>query len=58
MGIFARLISMLFLALLGAGIATAAAKDRFALVIGNSGYSSVDPLPNPVRDAADIADTL
>ena len=27
------------------------AKDRFALVIGNSNYTSTAPLANPIRDA-------
>lgn len=31
---------------------------RVALVIGNSGYKSVPFLPNPVRDAATVADVL
>jgi hypothetical protein len=31
---------------------------RVALVIGNSDYQSVPRLPNPLRDAATIADTL
>ncbi|MGJ4999394.1 caspase family protein [Bradyrhizobium sp. HKCCYLS3077] len=31
---------------------------RVALVIGNGGYKSVHPLPNPPRDAKLIADTL
>lgn len=31
---------------------------RVALVIGNGGYKSVRPLPNPPRDAKLIADTL
>ncbi|GAB4233514.1 MAG: hypothetical protein Kow0032_16810 [Methyloligellaceae bacterium] len=37
-------------ALLGAA-AQAAAKERFALVIGNSNYRSVEALPNPANDA-------
>lgn len=28
---------------------------RYALIIGNSNYKSIDPLPNPARDAGDIA---
>jgi tetratricopeptide (TPR) repeat protein len=31
---------------------------RIALVIGNSAYRNVPPLPNPVRDATAIADAL
>lgn len=34
------------------------AKDRFALVIGNSKYRSVSALANPVRDANAFADLL
>lgn len=33
-------------------------EHKVALVMGNSKYTSVDPLPNPVRDAAAIASTL
>ncbi len=32
--------------------------ERFALVVGNGGYLTVEPLRNPVRDAADMADAL
>src|SRR6516164_2816590 len=31
---------------------------RVALVIGNSAYARVPPLPNPVHDAEDVAATL
>ena len=31
---------------------------RVALVIGNSAYRSIEPLPNPVNDATDIAQKL
>ena len=31
------------------------ADNRFALVIGNSQYENVEPLPNPVNDAREIA---
>jgi len=33
-------------------------QERYALVIGNSKYRAVTPLPNPVRDAAAISDFL
>ena len=33
----------------------AAAERRVALIIGNSAYKSVVPLPNPARDAAAVA---
>src|SRR5262249_40776274 len=36
----------------------AQAATRVALVVGNSSYQSVAPLPNPVHDAADIATSL
>jgi uncharacterized caspase-like protein len=36
----------------------ALAADRVALVIGNGAYQRVPPLPNPPRDAADIAHAL
>jgi hypothetical protein len=31
------------------------AQDRFALVIGNSKYQAVTPLPNPIRDAEAVS---
>ena len=36
----------------------ALAEKRVALVLGNSAYQNVAPLPNPVNDGAVIADTL
>jgi len=36
----------------------ASAQGRYALVIGNSNYQSVRPLPNPARDAAAVGDLL
>jgi hypothetical protein len=44
---FALLTLVALLSLSG----VAAAQNRFALVIGNSSYRAVTPLPNPVRDA-------
>jgi uncharacterized caspase-like protein len=38
--------------------APAWAQTRLALVIGNSSYRSVTPLPNPVNDAKAVADDL
>ena len=52
------LVAAWLLCLLAPGHAFAAAKDRYALVIGNSGYEHVEALANPVRDAADVADNL
>jgi tetratricopeptide (TPR) repeat protein len=34
------------------------AQNRFALVIGNSNYTSIEKLGNPVNDAADVASKL
>ena len=36
----------------------AKADERIALVVGNSAYLKVPPLPNPVNDAADMAASL
>ena len=55
---FVRILGFLFAMVLAVIPASAAVKGRFALVIGNSGYAHVEALPNPVRDAADVADTL
>lgn len=38
--------------------APAGAQTRLALVIGNSSYRAVTPLPNPVNDAKAVADEL
>ena len=38
--------------------ASARAESRVALVIGNSSYRAVTPLPNPVNDAKAVADEL
>ncbi len=38
--------------------APAGAQTRLALVIGNSNYRAVTPLPNPVNDARAVADEL
>ena len=42
----------------GALSVAAQAQDRVALVIGNSKYVNVDPLPNPANDARVIAQAL
>lgn len=39
-------------------IVSASAEERIALVIGNSEYRNVGKLPNPVNDAADMAESL
>jgi hypothetical protein len=46
------------LAALASAMAPAFARDRFALVIGNSKYRSVSPLSNPARDADAIGSLL
>ncbi len=42
----------------GAVAAARAQENRVALVIGNSAYGTVGPLPNAARDAAAVADSL
>ena len=44
--------AMLLLALMPG---TALADKRVALVVGNSKYQAVNPLPNPARDATSMA---
>ena len=48
--------------LLGVGLALASsaafAADRVALVVGNSAYAAIGPLPNPGNDATDVAAAL
>jgi len=39
-------------------VGTALAENRIALVIGNSNYASVSPLPNPANDAKAMANFL
>jgi uncharacterized caspase-like protein len=39
-------------------VAPAQAEKRVALVVGNSKYTNILPLPNPANDARLIADTL
>lgn len=43
---------------LAATLSNASAERRVALVIGNSAYTELQPLTNPVADAADMADAL
>jgi uncharacterized caspase-like protein len=42
----------------GTWIGSAAAENRIALVIGNSAYQSVSPLPNPANDAKSMTELL
>ena len=51
-----RLVFAAFL--LCGGMIPAHAEKRVALVIGNSAYRSVAPLPNPAADAKLMSDTL
>ena len=53
-GRLAALVVALLLALATAGNA----ETRVALVIGNGAYTNLQPLQNPVNDAADIAESL
>lgn len=53
----ALLIAMAVVMFCGTSVTTWA-KDRFALVIGNSNYTSTTPLANPVRDADAFAGLL
>jgi uncharacterized caspase-like protein len=46
------------LALLLSNAASAQTEHRVALVIGNSAYTGLNPLPNPVNDATEVARTL
>ncbi len=55
-GIVSRLIFAAFL--MCAGIGSAHAEKRVALVIGNSAYRTVPALPNPAADARLMSDTL
>jgi hypothetical protein len=55
-GIGPRLVFAAFL--MCAGMIPAHAEKRVALVIGNSAYRSVAPLPNPASDAKLMSDTL
>ena len=52
-------IAVVLAALAGSLLAApACAQTRLALVIGNSNYRAVTPLPNPVNDAKAVADEL
>ncbi|MEZ5839033.1 MAG: caspase family protein [Hyphomicrobiales bacterium] len=44
--------------LLAGGSGAALAESRMALVVGNSAYAKISPLPNPVNDARLMADAL
>jgi uncharacterized caspase-like protein len=56
-GIFQK-VFLLFLAACWVGCGPALAEKRVALVIGNSAYQNVPKLPNPVSDAAAVAEML
>jgi len=53
-----RLVALVCLGLAGLGAGPANAERRVALVIGNAGYRTVAELPNPKKDARDIAAAL
>ncbi|MET0277271.1 MAG: caspase family protein [Pseudorhodoplanes sp.] len=53
-----RLILILASAIVAGGLASPAAAQRVALVIGNSDYKNVTALKNPVNDATDIGTAL
>ena len=56
MGMFRLLLHLVFVALIFATTTTSSlAERRVALVIGNSAYEHVQKLPNPLKDANDIA---
>ncbi len=54
-GLIAALCALLLVPLLAG---QARAQKRVALVIGNGAYENVAQLPNPIKDAAAIADML
>jgi Caspase domain len=56
-GTFFQLFLMLCLAVLGSKTGWAD-EGRVALVIGNGAYQKVQALPNPPRDASNVADAL
>ena len=56
-GIVSRLMVAAFLMCASLG-SPAHADKRVALVIGNSAYQNVNPLPNPAKDGAAMADML
>ncbi len=55
-GMFGQVVALLLC--LGAFATPALAGKRVALVIGNSAYVNAPALPNPTRDAGDIADSF
>src|SRR5262245_40064710 len=55
---FIKLYGFLLMAIMLLVCQPAVADKRVALVLGNSAYQNVPPLPNPVNDGAVIAATL
>jgi formylglycine-generating enzyme required for sulfatase activity len=53
-----KLIFVLLMLVFFLNQSVAGAANRTALVIGNSSYSSITPLPNPVNDATDMTAAL
>ena len=54
----AILAALVLILSVSACTSSATAEKRVALVVGNSAYQNVVPLPNPANDAADIAASL
>lgn len=54
----ARLFVAVLVAVLLIGAGSARAETRIALVIGNGGYRTIEPLRNPVNDASDVSAAL
>jgi uncharacterized caspase-like protein len=52
------LLAIIFAGAIGPARAAAPEGHRIALVVGNSAYQHVPPLPNPDNDARSIAETL
>jgi hypothetical protein len=52
------LIVASFLEICALDLAAQANGPRYALVIGNSGYTGMPPLRNPANDAHDVAEVL
>ena len=56
--LLARLVIVVSILSLGSASLAQAPETRIALVIGNSRYTAVSPLPNPTRDAQTVAQAL
>lgn len=56
--LLARLVVVVSILSLGSVSLALAPETRIALVIGNSHYTAVSPLPNPTSDAQTVAQAL